>query len=77
MVGAEHRFFVMFDHQQGITHVAQILQRLQQLLVVPLMQTDARLIQDVKDADETRADLSREPDALRFAARQSPGRPVE
>ena len=32
------------------------------------MQADARLIENVKDAGQSRADLRREPDALRFAA---------
>ncbi len=40
----------------------------EQALIVALMQTDARFIKNVEHADETRADLGREPNALRFAA---------
>ena len=43
---------------------------MQQTVIVALMQADARLVQNVKHADERRADLRREPDALRLAAGQ-------
>src|SRR5262249_23705797 len=40
----------------------------QQPGVVPLVEADRRLVEDVEDADEPRADLGREPDALPLAA---------
>ena len=49
----------------------------QQPFVVALMQADRGLIEDVHDADQAGADLAREPDALRFAARQRFGAAIE
>ena len=41
------------------------------------MQADARLVQNIKHADERRADLRGEPDALRLAAAQRAALAVE
>jgi hypothetical protein len=49
---------------------AQTPQRFEQAIIVALMQPDARLIQNVEHADEPRADLRRQPDALRLATAQ-------
>ena len=50
--------------------VAQPLERRDQTVVVALVQADRRLVEDVEDADELRADLGREPQPLRLAARE-------
>ena len=63
-----NRFLVVLDHDDGIPEIAQPAERRQQPCVVALMQADARLIEHIKNAGQTRADLRREPDALRFAA---------
>ena len=52
-------------------------QGLDQPVVVALVEPDRRLVEDVEDADQAGADLGREPDPLRLAAGQRPGRPVE
>ena len=52
-------------------------QRLDQLAVVPLVETDGRLVEHVEDADETAADLRREADPLRLTAGQRRRRAVE
>ena len=46
----------------------QAFERVEQLAVVALVQTDARLVEDVKHAHQRRADLRGETDALIFAA---------
>ena len=46
------------------------MQRVDQLAVVALVQADRRLVEHVEHAHELRADLRREPDALRLAARE-------
>ena len=48
-----------------------------QALVVALVQADRGLVEDVEDADQARADLGREPDPLRLAARQRRRRALE
>ncbi len=55
----------------------QGLERVEQRLVVARVQADGRLIQHVEHAAQVRAELRREPDALRFAAAQRLGRAAE
>src|SRR5690606_41038127 len=68
---------VVLDDDHRVAEVAQVNQRVQQPLVIALVQTDRRLVEDVHDADEPRADLAREPDALRLAAGERIGAAVE
>ena len=70
MVGGEHGILVVLDHDQRIAEVAQTPQRREQLVVVALVQTDGRLVQDIQHAHERRADLRRQTDALALAAGQ-------
>ena len=70
VVGGPHRALVVLDHEHGVAEVAQPLQRRDQPLVVALVQADRRLVEDVEHADQRRADLGRQPDPLRLAARQ-------
>ena len=46
----------------------ELRERVEQDAVVARMQADGRLVEDVADAAQVRAELRREPDALRFAA---------
>ena len=77
MVGGAHRLFVVLDDDHGVAEVAQLLERREQPRVVALMQPDRRLVEDVEHADEARADLRREADALRLAAGERLGRAAE
>ena len=76
-VGGAHHLLVVLDHEHGVAEVAQPLERPDQLVVVALVQADRRLVEDVEHADELRADLRREPQPLRFAARERRRRAVE
>ncbi len=68
---------VVLDHDQRVAEVLQPDERLDQPVVVALVQPDRRLVQDVEHADQAGPDLGREPDALRLAARQRRCRAVE
>ena len=68
MVRSQHGILVMLHHDQRITQIPQVLQGIQQLIVVPLMQTDAGLIQNIAYPHQTGADLRRQADSLCFAA---------
>src|SRR5256885_14615236 len=70
VVGGADRLFVVLDDEHGVPEVAQLAQRLEQPGVVALMQADGGLVEDVEHADQAAADLGREADALRLAARQ-------
>ena len=64
------RVLVMFDDDHGVAEVAQAHQRVEQALIVALVQADRWFVEDVHHADQARADLAGEPDALGFAARK-------
>ena len=70
VIGGAHRLLVVLDDDDGVAEVAQLLERGEQSRVVALVQPDRRLVEDVQHADEARADLRRETNALRLAARQ-------
>ena len=74
VVGRAHRALVVLDHDHRVAEIAESLERLDQLRVVPLVQPDRGLVEDVENADQARADLRREPDPLRLAAGQRAGR---
>ena len=76
-VGPPHHLLVVLDDDDGVADVAQPLERPDEPRVVALVQADRRLVEDVEHADELRADLRREPQALRLAARERRGRAVE
>ncbi len=63
-----HRVLVVLDDKDGVAEVAQPAQRIEQLIVVTLVQADGRLVEDIEHAHQARADLRGEADALAFAA---------
>ena len=76
VVGAEHGLLVVFHYDDGVADVAQLLQRLDEALVVALVQADAGLVEDVEHACQLRADLGGQADALCLAARERSRRTV-
>ena len=73
VIGGTDRLLVVLDHDHRVAEIAQILERLEQALVVALVQPDRGLVEDVEHAGEARADLRGEPDALALAAGQAAG----
>ena len=67
-VGTADGVLIVLDHDDGVAEVAQVLQRGDKPLVVALMQTDRRFVQDIEHAHKPRADLRGEADALGLAA---------
>ncbi len=64
VIGYPNRFFVMLDHDERVADIAEAHQCFDQLLVVPLMEADRGLVENVEDADQARPDLGGEPDPL-------------
>ncbi|MCG3120366.1 MAG: hypothetical protein ALAOOOJD_03029 [bacterium] len=52
-------FVIVLDHDHGVAEIAQTHECVNELAIVALMQTNGRLVQNVKHADELRADLRR------------------
>ena len=77
VVGDADGLLVVFDDQHGVAQTPEALERVDEALVVALVQTDRGLVEDVQHADETRSDLGGEADALGFTTRQRAGRAAE
>ena len=73
MIGGHDRVLVVLDDDHGVADVAQVLERVEQARVVALMQPDRRLVEHVKHARQSGADLRGEADALAFAAGKRAG----
>ncbi len=69
-VGRPDGLLVVLHDDQRVAQLAQPDERRDQLGVVLLVQADGRLVEDVQHAHQARADLRRQPDALRLAAAQ-------
>ena len=63
----------MLDHDEGVAHIAQLGQGLDEAAVVALMQTDGGLVEHVKHADQAGTNLGCEADALRLTAGERTG----
>ena len=74
VVGRADRLLVVLDHDDRVAEVAQPLERADEALVVPLVQADGRLVEDVEDADQAAADLAGQADPLGLATRERAGR---
>ena len=77
VVGVADGVFVVLDDQHGVAQVAQFFQRLDEAVVVALMQADGGLVENVEHAAQPRADLRGQPDALALAAGERGGVAVE
>ncbi|MEX0702114.1 MAG: hypothetical protein WD069_08460 [Planctomycetales bacterium] len=65
----------MLDEDQRVPEIAELAERFEQPAVVPRVQADRRLVEDVQHAGERPADLPRETNALHFAAGERGQRP--
>ena len=70
MICRTHRIFIMLDYDHGIAQIPQMNQCLQQLVIVLLVQTNTRLIEDISHAHQTGTDLRCQSNTLRFTAGQ-------
>ena len=77
VVRSPHGVLVVLHHQQRIAHVPQAAEGGKELIVVPLVQADGGLVQDIEDAHQGGADLGRQTDALALAAGEGPGGPAQ
>src|SRR6266704_2856096 len=56
-IGAADGFFIVLDDQDGVAEIAEVFERAQEARVVAGVKTDAGLVEDIKNAAKTRADL--------------------
>src|SRR5215203_4660416 len=70
MIGGLDGFLVMLNYDDSVTQISETPQGCKQPLVIPLVQSDTRLVQNVEHSYQSRADLRRESDALCFSPRE-------
>ena len=68
IVSPADSFFIVLDHEHGITKVAQLFECVQQPAIVAVMQPNLGLIKHVEHAPQFRADLCGETNPLAFSA---------
>src|SRR6266852_3352518 len=72
-IGAANGVFIVLDNEHGVAEIAKLLEGAEQASVVAGVQADGRLVENVQDAAEARADLRGEADAMGFAAGERGG----
>jgi len=72
MVGDPDGFLVVLDHDHRVPEVAQALEGADQALVVPLVESDRGLVEDVEHPDQAAADLAGQADPLGLPTRERP-----
>ena len=70
IVSGPHGVLVVLHHNEGIAQIPQAAEGGQQLVVVPLVQADGWLVQNIQHSHQAAADLRGQPDTLALAAGQ-------
>ena len=70
MVRGANCIEVMLDDDDRVSQVPEASLGVEQPLIVTLVQTDARLVEDIQDADQSTADLRGKTNALGLAPGQ-------
>ena len=68
-----HGIFIVFNHNDGVAEIPKMPEGSEKLVIVLLMKTDGRLIQNIRHSHQSGTDLCRQTDSLRFAAGQRSG----
>jgi hypothetical protein len=58
----------VFYHEDAVANISEVLERFYKAVIIPLVQTNTGLIQDIGNALQLRADLRSQPDSLGFSA---------
>ena len=77
VVGGPDRLLVVLDDDDGVPGVPQALEHGDEPAVVPLVEADGRLVEDIEDPSQSGADLGGEPDALGLPPREGDRRPAQ
>lgn len=67
----------MLDDNNCISEISERMQRSYQLLVITLMKADRGLIENIHHAGQSRSDLARQSNPLRFSAGERIGSATE
>ena len=64
MISRQHRILIMFYNNQRIAQIPELLQRGNELIVIPLVQPDTRLVQNICHSHQPGSNLCCQPDPL-------------
>ena len=67
-VRGPHGVLVMLHHQYAVAQIPEMGQRLKELVIIPLMEPDAGLVQDIGHSHQAGAYLGSQTDALGLSA---------
>ena len=70
VVSCANGIFIVLNNKYGITAVSKLLKRLNKTVVVSLMQTNGRLVQNVENAHEAGTNLCCQANTLGFSTRK-------
>ena len=70
MVSGPHDVFVVFNDDNGVAEIAELLQDANEALGVLRVEADAWFVEDVGTSDQAAAKARAQRDALRFPAAQ-------
>ena len=68
-----HRILIMFHDNDRIAKITQMLQCSEQFVIIPLVQADTWLVQNISYPHQAGTDLCRKTDSLRFSSGQCSG----
>ena len=77
VIRCTNRVLIMFNDKDGVANVGEVSERIDQSIIVALMQTDGGFVEDVTASNETRSDLRCQTNALTFTAGERSGRAIE
>ena len=70
VVGGADDVFVVFDHNDGVAHIAELAQHANEAIGVARVQPDGGFVEDIKTTHQTTTERGGEVNALTFAARE-------
>ena len=63
-----HGIFIMLHNDQAVSKITQLHQRTKKSVIIPLVKSDARFIQNIGNSHQPGTDLGGQTDSLRFTA---------
>ena len=76
VIGILHHLLVMFDHNNRIARITQLLQRVYKLDIILLVQTDTRFVKNIQHIYQLATNLCCQTDTLTLATRKTYGSAV-
>ena len=68
IISRPDRICIVFHNHHGVSDIPKVFQCSKKPVIIPLMQSDTRFIQNVKHSYQPAAQLGRQPDPLSFSA---------